>query len=111
VLDLTNDASLDASAQVATLVEEEGPMLRGPQAFSYIRMSTRRQKDGDSLRRQIELRDLWLARHSGIPLAETFSDLGVSGHKGRHRIKGALSRFAPSRTAMFSEAISCSSRT
>jgi DNA invertase Pin-like site-specific DNA recombinase len=68
-------------------------MPRGPLADSYMRLSTPRQRDGDGLRRQAELRDRWLARHLGIPLRETFADIGVSGFRGKHRIRGALSLY------------------
>jgi hypothetical protein len=68
-------------------------MPRGPLADSYMRLSSLRHKDGDSLRRQTEPRDRWLSRHPGILLSETFADIGVSGFRGKHRMKGALSRY------------------
>jgi len=35
-------------------------------AFSYIRFSSKPQEKGDSIRRQTELRDAWLARNQAI---------------------------------------------
>jgi DNA invertase Pin-like site-specific DNA recombinase len=57
-----------------------------PVAYSYIRFSTPEQAKGDSLRRQIELRDAWLAEN-GIMLdtSLTLRDEGVSGYTGEHR--------------------------
>jgi DNA invertase Pin-like site-specific DNA recombinase len=65
-------------------------------AYSYIRFSSREQEQGDSLRRQTELRDAWLSRHKAVTLdtSLTLRDLGVSGFRGRHRgDKHALGAF------------------
>src|SRR6516165_8686549 len=55
-------------------------------AYSYIRFSHPDQAKGDSLRRQTELRDAWLARN-GVTLdaSLTLEDKGVSGYTGEHR--------------------------
>ena len=55
-------------------------------AYSYLRFSHPDQAKGDSLRRQTELRDAWIAR-TGIALDEslTLEDKGVSGYTGEHR--------------------------
>src|SRR5262245_40157940 len=55
-------------------------------AYSYLRFSSPQQAAGDSLRRQQELRDGWLAR-SGVVLDESLSlkDEGVSAFTGGHR--------------------------
>lgn len=48
------------------------------------------------MRRQVALRDAWLARHPGVILDTSFTlrDLGVSGFHGRHRSdKHALGQF------------------
>jgi DNA invertase Pin-like site-specific DNA recombinase len=57
-----------------------------PVAYSYLRFSHPDQAKGDTLRRQTELRDAWLAR-SGVPLDTSLSleDRGVSGYTGEHR--------------------------
>jgi DNA invertase Pin-like site-specific DNA recombinase len=66
-------------------------------AYSYLRFSSKRQEQGDSLRRQTEARDRWLARHPGVKLDEslTLADLGVSAFRGKHRAaaKTALAQF------------------
>jgi DNA invertase Pin-like site-specific DNA recombinase len=63
-----------------------GAKLDGP-AFSYVRFSAKEQERGDSLRRQTEMRDAWLARNPGVVLDSslTLRDLGVSAFRGRHR--------------------------
>lgn len=57
-----------------------------PLAYSYQRFSSPRQAEGDSVRRQTEVRDAFLAKH-GLALDDslTFRDAGVSGFRGRHR--------------------------
>ncbi|VTU02437.1 site-specific recombinase : Site-specific recombinase OS=Rhizobium fredii (strain HH103) GN=SFHH103_03916 PE=4 SV=1: Resolvase: Recombinase [Gemmataceae bacterium] len=57
-----------------------------PTAFSYLRFSNPTQADGDSVRRQLDLRDAWLAR-SGAVLDDSLSmrDEGVSAFSGAHR--------------------------
>jgi DNA invertase Pin-like site-specific DNA recombinase len=59
-------------------------------AYSYLRFSSDEQKDGDSERRQIELRDDWLKRHPHVSLdtSQVFEDKGVSGFRGKHRTAG-----------------------
>jgi DNA invertase Pin-like site-specific DNA recombinase len=56
-------------------------------AFSYVRFSHPDQARGDSLRRQTELRDKWIARQSGVILdtSLTLEDKGVSAFAGEHR--------------------------
>ncbi|HXD88757.1 MAG TPA: recombinase family protein, partial [Urbifossiella sp.] len=55
-------------------------------AYSYLRFSSPEQAKGDSLRRQTELRDDWLAK-SGAVLDTSLSlrDEGVSAFRGGHR--------------------------
>jgi DNA invertase Pin-like site-specific DNA recombinase len=57
-----------------------------PIAYSYLRFSTAEQAKGDSLRRQLELRDAWV-RKSGVILDDSLNlhDKGVSGFTGKHR--------------------------
>ena len=63
-------------------------------AYSYIRFSTAEQAKGDSLRRQIELREKYLAGKN-LQLDETLTmrDLGVSAFKGANADEGALGSF------------------
>lgn len=57
-----------------------------PLCYSYARFSSKHQGKGDSLTRQNEARDAWLAR-KGLALDESLVmvDAGVSGFKGAHR--------------------------
>jgi DNA invertase Pin-like site-specific DNA recombinase len=57
-----------------------------PLAFSYLRFSTVEQAKGDSVRRQIELRDAWLKK-TGVRLDQslTLRDEGKSAYTGAHR--------------------------
>jgi len=65
----------------------------GPvRAYSYVRMSTRRQLRGDSLRRQLERSKAFADEHS-LLLDDSLQDLGVSAWKGRNFKTGALGRF------------------
>jgi DNA invertase Pin-like site-specific DNA recombinase len=63
-----------------------------PLAFSYIRLSSRRQKDGDGFRRQTEAAAAY-CEQKGLTLDHTLSDIGVSGFTGANRIRGVLARF------------------
>jgi DNA invertase Pin-like site-specific DNA recombinase len=63
--------------------------------FSYKRFSSPQQAEGDSERRQTDLRDSWLGRHPHVRLDTTLrmTDRGLSGYYGVHRKKGALGKF------------------
>lgn len=63
--------------------------------YSYIRFSSKKQEQGDSIRRQEELRDNWLKRHPEHVLDQTLTDLGVSAYRGKNLSKtgSALGRF------------------
>jgi DNA invertase Pin-like site-specific DNA recombinase len=63
-------------------------------AYSYIRFSSARQADGDSLRRQTDLAAEYAAKH-GLHLDEelTFQDLGISAFRGTNKTEGALAAF------------------
>lgn len=65
-----------------------------PLAYSYVRMSTDAQRNGDSLRRQTELSAAY-AEKNGLRLIDDLKlhDLGVSAFKGDNAITGALRRF------------------
>lgn len=56
-------------------------------AYSYIRWSDVRQSDGDSHKRQVQLRDQWLAAHPRVHLDTSLKlvDRGISGFHGQHR--------------------------
>jgi DNA invertase Pin-like site-specific DNA recombinase len=57
-----------------------------PLAYSYLRFSHPDQAKGDSLRRQTDLRDAWLARNGvALDTSLTLEDKGVSGYTGEHR--------------------------
>lgn len=57
-----------------------------PAAYSYVRFSSRKQEEGDSLRRQTEGATAW-CRRNGVALDTTrsFRDLGRSAYMGKHR--------------------------
>jgi DNA invertase Pin-like site-specific DNA recombinase len=61
-------------------------MKTAPLAYSYVRFSTREQREGDSLRRQTEAAEAWCKRH-GVRLdtSTTLHDLGKSAFTGEHR--------------------------
>jgi DNA invertase Pin-like site-specific DNA recombinase len=65
-----------------------------PNAYSYIRMSTDAQLQGDSYRRQAELSATY-ARDHGLTLMEGFKleDIGVSAYRGDNLKHGALGKF------------------
>ena len=68
-----------------------------PIAYSYVRFSSEKQSQGDSIRRQQELcrRFLEANQHLGLELDTTLTmtDKGVSAYKGVHAKKGALGVF------------------
>lgn len=57
-----------------------------PTAFSYIRFSSKKQEQNDSVKRQIRLRDEWLRQNPEMTLDTTISlqDLGISAFRGRN---------------------------
>lgn len=57
-----------------------------PTAYSYIRFSSKKQEQNDSVKRQIRLRDDWLRQNQGVTLDTTISlqDLGISAFRGRN---------------------------
>jgi hypothetical protein len=66
-----------------------------PLAWSYARTSTTLQAGADrsGMERQEAALTRWLADHPDYQLAEALVDAGISAGKGRHRKRGALSRF------------------
>lgn len=62
-------------------------------AYSYIRFSSSRQADGDSIRRQTELASTYATEH-GLDLQDvSISDFGVSAFRGSNATEGALGAF------------------
>lgn len=65
-----------------------------PIAYSYLRFSSARQEQGDSLRRQEKLAETYAQKHNlQLNTTLTLRDLGVSAFKGAHLEKGALGSF------------------
>ncbi|MBO0111153.1 recombinase family protein, partial [Listeria monocytogenes] len=62
-------------------------------AYSYMRFSSAAQREGDSLRRQLQAAKDWAAARPDVELDTTTRDLGVSAYKGEHRVRGALASF------------------
>jgi len=59
-----------------------------PQAISYVRFSSLRQKHGNSVERQEQMIGEWLVRYPEYTLSDLqYKDLGKSGYKGEH-VKG-----------------------
>ncbi|MBW6421600.1 recombinase family protein [Rhizobium sp. XQZ8] len=63
-------------------------------AYSYIRMSTAKQLEGNSLARQMDLSVKFVRKH-GLVLDESLNltDIGKSGFSGANLTEGALGRF------------------
>ncbi|UPR29371.1 recombinase family protein [Vibrio crassostreae] len=62
-------------------------------AYSYIRFSSSRQADGDSIRRQAELAIAYADKH-GLNLQDvSISDFGVSAFRGTNATEGELGEF------------------
>lgn len=56
-----------------------------PTAISYIRFSSKKQEEGDSVRRQRQMAAQWLERNPDYTLSDvTYEDLGLSASKGHH---------------------------
>lgn len=61
-------------------------------AISYSRFSSAIQRDGDSLRRQLEAAKRYCEQND-LQLVETIADEGVSAFRGRNAVEGGLGRF------------------
>ncbi|OBQ83543.1 hypothetical protein A9K71_23540 [Mesorhizobium sp. WSM3873] len=59
-------------------------------AISYLRWSSAIQGSGDTLRRQTDKIDAWLAAHPHVRLAQELIDPGVSAFKGKNIKDGAF---------------------
>lgn len=65
-----------------------------PLVISYLRFSTLEQQKGDSVRRQIEMRDHWAAEHGFIIAPENdLRDKGISAFRGKNTAVGQLGNF------------------
>lgn len=64
-----------------------------PTAYSYIRFSSRKQADGDSLRRQTELARNFCEANKLTLSTVTYEDLGLSGWDGSNVADGKLGLF------------------
>jgi DNA invertase Pin-like site-specific DNA recombinase len=64
-----------------------------PTAYSYIRFSSKKQEEGDSIRRQTELTAAWAKRNSIHLDTSLAPDRGVSAFRGKNRDLGALGAF------------------
>lgn len=64
-----------------------------PLAFSYVRFSSEKQAQGDSLRRQIKAASEYAVAHGLLLDTSTYQDLGVSAFKGKNAVEGALGVF------------------
>jgi DNA invertase Pin-like site-specific DNA recombinase len=57
-----------------------------PAAYSYLRFSSPQQAEGDTLRRQTDLRDAWVKKAGAVlDTSVTMKDEGVSAFTGKHR--------------------------
>jgi DNA invertase Pin-like site-specific DNA recombinase len=54
--------------------------------YSYVRFSTKKQMEGDSLRRQVELGETWIRENGHTPASLMLQDLGVSSFRGKNRL-------------------------
>lgn len=78
---------------VTPAVTLQQDLSTAPLAYSYVRFSHGRQKNGDSLRRQMALSREYANKH-GLNLQElTYSDLGLSAFRGANIERGALAGF------------------
>lgn len=68
------------------------PVPKRRKAYSYIRMSTDAQLKGDSLRRQLENSQRYIAEND-LDLVDDLRDLGVSAFRGANVEYGALGQF------------------
>jgi DNA invertase Pin-like site-specific DNA recombinase len=67
--------------------------MTAPTAYSYVRFSSKKQEEGDSVRRQVEDTTAWAAR-AGVHLdASLKPDRGISAFRGKNRDIGSLSAF------------------
>ena len=59
--------------------------ISSPTAYSYIRLSSRAQIDGDGIRRQVEAAREYCTKHNLSLSTKSFRDLGISAYKEKNR--------------------------
>lgn len=64
-----------------------------PKAYSYIRFSSAKQEEGDSLRRQEKLANDYAREHQLDLDTSSYRDLGISAFKGKNAAEGKLKLF------------------
>lgn len=64
-----------------------------PKLYSYVRFSSAKQREGNSLERQMDTAQKIAARYDLELDTTTFHDLGMSAFKGKNADKGKLSEF------------------
>ncbi len=64
-----------------------------PTAYSYIRFSSKKQEEGDSIRRQTELTSAWAKQNKILLDTSLQPDRGISAFRGKNRDLGALGAF------------------
>lgn len=62
-------------------------------AFSYVRFSSKKQEQGDSVRRQTALARAHADQHGLVLDERSYQDLGISAFKGKNAVEGALGAF------------------
>ena len=68
-------------------------MTTSAKAYSYVRFSSKKQEQGDSIRRQTEATAAW-AKRNGITLDTSLEpDCGVSAYRGKNTDVGSLGAF------------------
>ena len=65
----------------------------GPSAYSYVRFSSKKQEEGDSVRRQTDLTAAWAKRNKVYLDTSLSPDRGVSAFRGKNADIGALGSF------------------
>jgi DNA invertase Pin-like site-specific DNA recombinase len=68
-------------------------MIFSGNAYSYVRFSSERQLEGDSLRRQLKRAEDFANKHNLTLDSHSYSDLGVSAFKGKNAIEEKLGTF------------------
>ncbi|MEG3193180.1 recombinase family protein [Lysobacter sp. D1-1-M9] len=87
----TNGASNFPASNGTPMSEVTLPRKSVVKAYSYVRMSTKEQLQGDSLRRQYDRTEQYVADNN-LELVENYDDIGKSAFRGDNE-QGALGRF------------------
>lgn len=84
--------SIDDTAAPVGLPTDLAPPVTKKKAYSYIRMSTRGQEHGDSLRRQKDRMYEFISKRD-LELVENYRDIGVSAYRRLNYTHGELRAF------------------